>query len=274
MSNNPTSPLQGLTAFVTGAGSGLGAATARRLAADGARVGVNDLDPARCADLATEIGGHAYPFDVTDSRAFDQAIDDLAHTTGRLDILVNNAGIAPREVTSKLERTMRNQLARMEGRLDDMEPTNYLCDLGDDEWDEMIRIHLNGTFFGCRAALRHMQKARSGRIVNISSVLGLRPAAGAPHYSAAKAAIIALTRSVADEVAPLGINVNAVCPGYIDTPLLDHFGDVLRAAITMRIGKGHMGSAEDVASLVRFLCGPESSYCTGEVYPVTGGYQG
>lgn len=274
MTAHTTPALEGQIAFITGAASGLGAATARRLATDGAHVVVNDLAHGPADELAREIGGSSSVFDVTDPRAFQEAVDDVVSRTGRIDILVNNAGIAPREVTSKLDRTMRNQMARMEGRVGDIEPLDHLCDLSDDEWDEMIRIHLYGTFHGCRAVLRHMQKARAGRIINISSVLGLRPAAGAPHYSAAKAAVIALTRSIADEVAPLGINVNAICPGYIDTPLLDHFGDILRSAITMRIGKGHMGSADDVASMVRFLCGPESSYCTGEVYPVTGGYQG
>jgi NAD(P)-dependent dehydrogenase (short-subunit alcohol dehydrogenase family) len=117
-----------------------------------------------------------------------------------------------------------------------------------------------------------MQPQRSGRIINISSILGLKPAAGAPHYSVAKAGIIALTKSVADEVAPLGINVNAVCPGYIDTPLLTPFSEMMKAGIVMRIGKGRMGEASELAEMIRFLAGPESSYCTGDVFSVSGGY--
>lgn len=266
--------LDGQTAFVTGAGSGLGEAIARRLAADGAVIAVNDIDERAARRVAESIEGHVSVFDVCDSHAFDEAVDRFVATTGRLDILVNNAGIAPRDVSSKFERQAANSVRRMSGDISDWEPTNHVIDLSDDDWDRMIRIHLYGAFYGCRAALRHMTPQRSGRIVNMSSVLGLRPAGGAPHYSAAKAGIIALTKSVADEVAPLGINVNAVCPGYIDTPLLDPFGDQMKAGIVTRIGKGRMGKAADIAEMVRFLCGPESGYCTAEVYPVTGGYTG
>lgn len=237
-------------------------------------VAVNDVQQAAAEEIAREIGGVSYAFDVRDSAAFDAAVDDCAARFGRLDIIVNNAGIAPSDVGSKVERMVANQMKRMENRLDEMEPMNYLVDLGDEDWNTMIQVHLNGTFFGCRAALRHMQRARSGRIINISSVLGLKPSAGAPHYSAAKAAIIALTRSVADEVAPYGINCNAICPGYVDTPLLTPFSETLRAGIVMRIGMGRMGMPEEIAEMVRFLSGPESSYCTGEAYPVTGGYAG
>lgn len=266
--------LDGQVAFITGAGSGLGEASARRLAADGAIVVVNDLDADQAARVAGSLGGLHCAFDVTDSVAFDAAVDDAVARLGRLDIMVNNAGIAPRDVSSKTDRQISNAMLRVEGRIADWQPMNYLLDLPDDEWDRMIRIHVYGTFHGCRAALRHMQPARSGRIVNISSVLGLRPSAGAPHYSVAKAGIIALTKSVADEVAPLGINVNAICPGYIDTPLLTPFSETLKAAIVTRIGKGRMGRPEELAEMVRFLVGPESSYCTGDVFSVSGGYMG
>lgn len=269
-----TGKLSGQVAFVTGGGSGLGEAIARRLAADGAIVGVNDVDEVSARRVADDIGGSVHVFDVRDSRAVDSAVDECVRIHGHLDICVNNAGIAPRNVSSKLDLQVANTVARMERRLSEWQPMNHLVDLSDEEWDEMIRIHLYGVFHGCRAALRHMTPRRRGRIVNMSSVLGLRPAGGAPHYSTAKAAIIALTKSIADEVAPLGINVNAVCPGYIDTPLLDPFADQMKAGIVMRIGKGHMGNPDDIAEMVRFLAGPESSYCTGEAYPVTGGYSG
>jgi 3-oxoacyl-[acyl-carrier protein] reductase len=260
--------------FITGGGSGLGAAAARRLAGDGALVAVNDLDAESAGRVASEIGGVSYGFDVCDARAFGSAIDDCVTRFGQLDVLVNNAGIAPSDVGSKTDRMISNQMKRMENRLDEYEPMNYLIDLTDEAWDVMIRTHLYGCFHGCRAALRHMQARRYGRIINISSVLGLKPSAGAPHYSTAKAAIIALTRAVADEVAPLGITVNAICPGYIDTPLLTPFSEMLKAAIVSRIGMGRMGTAAEIAEMVRFLAGPEASYCTGEVYPVTGGYLG
>jgi 3-oxoacyl-[acyl-carrier protein] reductase len=153
-----------------------------------------------------------------------------------------------------------------------MQPAESLTGLSDNDWDRMIRVHLYGCFHGTRAALRHMQVARSGVIVNVSSILGQTPNGGAAHYSAAKAGIIALTKSVALETAHLGIRVNAVCPGYVDTPLLADFGPMLKAAIVGRIASGRMGTAEELAELVRFLCGPESSYCTGEVFTASGGY--
>jgi 3-oxoacyl-[acyl-carrier protein] reductase len=118
-----------------------------------------------------------------------------------------------------------------------------------------------------------MTPQRSGSIINISSILGVQPAGGAPDYAAAKAGIIALTKSAASEVAHLGIRVNAVCPGYVDTPLLKPFDADVRSAITMRIGMGRMATAEEVAELVRFLAGPDSSYSTGEVYTASGGYE-
>lgn len=266
--------LQDKVAFITGGGSGLGAATARRLASDGAIVAINDLDADAAEQVARSLGGIALPFDVTDSTAFDVAVDECVDSLGGIDIMVNNAGIAPQNVSDKIDRTVANQMKRMEGRIDDIEPMNHTLDLSDEDWDRMIRVHLYGAFYGCRAALRHMQPRRSGRIINVSSILGLRPAAGAPHYSTAKAAMIALTKSLAAETAPLGINVNAVCPGYIDTPLLTPFSETVKAGIVMNIGKGHMGEPNDIAEMIRFLSGPESSYCTGDVFTVSGGYGG
>lgn len=266
--------LEGQVVFITGAGSGLGEAAAKRLAEDGAIIVATDIDGNKAARVADVLGGLHYAFDVCDAGAFDAAVDDCVTRLGRLDVMVNNAGIAPKDVSSKTDRQIANAMRRVENRLDEWEPMNYLVDLGDDAWDQMLKIHLYGSFHGCRAALRHMQPAKQGRIINISSVLGLRPSAGAPHYSVAKAGIIALTKSVADEVAPLGINVNAICPGYIDTPLLTPFSEMLKAAIVTRIGKGRMGRPEELAEMVRFLAGPESSYCTGDVFSVSGGYMG
>src|SRR5262249_17780412 len=187
-------------------------------------------------------------------------------------IMINNAGIAPPPNPERIERAMANQMARMEGRLGDMIPPDSTVDLTDEAWDRMIKVHLYGTFYGIRAALRHMTPARRGAIVNISSVLGLRPMAGALDYAAAKAGIIALTKSVGQEVAPFGIRVNAVCPGWVDTPLLAPMDPLMMAGIVMQIPKGRMATAEELAELVRFLCGPESSYCNGDVFAASGGY--
>lgn len=264
--------LDGKVAFVTGAGSGLGAAFARRLAGDGAIIVANDLNPESATAVAKELGGISKPFDVTDSIAFATAVVETARELGSVDILINNAGIAPSDAGTKFDVALSNQIARMESRIGDMVPLDYLVDLTDEAWDRMIKVHLYGAFYGCRAALKVMQPQRSGVIVNVSSILGNLPSAGAPHYAAAKAAVISLTRSVADEVAHLGIRVNAVCPGYIDTPLLTPFSEAMKAAITMRIGMGRLGTAEEIAHVVRFLCGPESSYCTGGVFTASGGY--
>ena len=269
-----TLSLQGQVAFITGGGSGLGAAAARRLAADGAIVAINDLSLEAAKKVADELGGLAFAFDVTDSTAFQNAVDTCVAQLGRLDIMINNAGIAPQDAASKMDLVMDNMGKRMAGNISDMAPTNYLLDLSDENWDRMIKVHLYGTFYGSRAAARHMTPQRSGSIINISSVLGLRPTAMAPHYSTAKAAIIALTKSQSQELAPLGVRVNAVCPGYIDTPLLAPMNDLMKVAIVSQIGVGRLGTDDEIAEMVSFIASPKASYCTGEVFSVTGGYSG
>ncbi len=264
--------LHGQVAFITGAGSGLGAAFARRLAADGAIVVVNDLSADAAAAVAVDVGGDTAVFDVCDSAAFDAEIDKAVARHGRLDIVVNNAGIAPPPDPHRTEVALLNQLRRMEGNIDQLVAPNITVDLTDAEWDRMIRVHLYGTFYGTRAALRHMTPARSGSIVNIASVLGLRPMAGAVHYATAKAGIIALTKSVGQEVAPFGVRVNAVCPGWVDTPLLAPMDPVMMAGIVMQIPRGRMAAPEELAELVRFLAGPEGSYCNGDVFAASGGF--
>ena len=273
----PTTALAGKVAFITGAGSGLGAEFARRLAADGATIVVNDLSRSAAQSVADAVGGSIEIFDVCDSTSFDAAVDSAVERHGSLDILINNAGIAPPITDASLARfdlSIANAMLRMEGRISEMQPVCAITTLSDAEWDRMIRVHLYGAFYGVRAALRHMQPQRSGVIVNISSILGQLPAGGPVHYSAAKAAVIALTKSAAAETAHLGIRVNAVCPGYVDTPLLGDLTDMMRMAITSRLGMGRMGTAAELGELVRFLCGPESSYATGDVFTMSGGYVG
>jgi 3-oxoacyl-[acyl-carrier protein] reductase len=151
-------------------------------------------------------------------------------------------------------------------------PLGVLTAMDDDQWDTMIRIHLYGTFYGTRAALRHMTPHRRGSVINISSILGLKPSPMAPHYSTAKAGIIALTKSVASETAQFGLRVNAVCPGWADTPLLEPMSDQMRAVIVSQIGMGRLATSNEIAELVCFLASPASSYCTGEVFSASGGY--
>jgi 3-oxoacyl-[acyl-carrier protein] reductase len=261
--------LDGQVALVTGAGSGLGAAIARRLATSGAHVVVNDLDAAAAEAVSSEVGGTAAPFDVSDSRAFDAAVDDAATRHGRLDIVVNNAGIVHHR-QEVADRAMAAQMARMAGT--PIEPVAATSTLPDEAWDRVIRVHLYGTFHGVRAALRHMEPAGRGSIVNLASIYGLRGGASNVEYTAAKHGIVGLTRAVGLEVAPLGIRVNAVAPGFIDTPLLAPFDETLKQLLTMQIGAGRLGRPEEVAEIVRFLAGPESSYCFGEVLTLTGAY--
>ncbi len=264
--------LRGAVAIITGAGSGMGAAFARRLATEGVHVVVLDINAENASRVAHEVHGTSYPIDVVDSVRVDEIIDKVVSQHGRLDIMINNAGIAPATDEAKLDVSIANQMRRFEGNLSGLETVSYLADLSDADWDRMLKVHLYGTFYGCRAALRHMVPARRGVIVNVSSILGVRHAASAPHYAAAKAGIISLTKSVAEETAGFGVRVNAVCPGWIDTPLLAPFGQKLKGIITSRIGMGRMGRPEEIAELVRFLCGPESSYCTGDIFTASGGY--
>ena len=264
--------LSGQVAFITGAGSGMGAAFARRLAADGAIVVVNDIGPDAAAAVAAEVGGDTAVFDVSDPTVFEEEVAKAVARHGRLDIMVNNAGFAPPSEPDKVERMVANQMARMEGRMADLVPPDNTIDLTDADWDRMIKVHLYGTFHGTRAALRHMTPAKRGSIVNVSSVLGLRPMPGALHYATAKAGIIALTKSVGQEVAPHGIRVNAVCPGWVNTPLLDVLDPMMLAGLVMQIPAGRMAKAEELAELVRFLAGPESSYCNGDVFAASGGF--
>lgn len=264
--------LDGHVVVVTGGGSGMGAAFARRLASDGAHVVVNDVNEAGAGAVAEEVGGETAVFDVTDSAAFDAAIDRIVAHHGRLDVLINNAGIAPPRDEERTALNIQNQMKRMEGRFDEVVPVDFTVGLSDEQWDRMIKVHLYGAFYGTRAALRHMTPQRRGSVINISSILGLRPSAGAPHYSAAKAAIIALTKSCAQEVASFGVRVNAVCPGWVDTPLLAPFDEITRAAIVMQTPIARMARPEELAEVIRFLAGPESSYCVGEVFPVSGGW--
>jgi len=260
-------PLTDHVALVTGAGSGLGAAIARRLAGEGALVVVNDLRADAAEVVAKELDGEVAAFDVADSAAVDAAVDSVVARHGRLDVLVNNAGIVT-DRPEVLERLMTAQLATMSGQ--PAEPVRCFSTLSDEQFDRMMKTHVYGTFNGMRAALRHMEPARSGAIVNLCSVYSYDGSVATPEYAAAKHAIAGLTKSVGAEVAPLGIRVNAVAPGFIDTPLLDPMHDV-KPFLVSRIPAGRLGRAEEVAELVRYLvC--DASYSFGEILPVSGGW--
>ncbi len=259
--------LQDHVVLVTGAGSGLGAAIARRLAAEGAHVVVNDLRPDAAELTAKEIDGEVAVFDVADSAAFDAAVDGVVAHRGRLDVLVNNAGIVT-DRPEVLERLMAAQIALMSGATP--EPARCFSTLSDEQFDRMMKTHVYGTFNGMRAALRHMEQARSGAIVNLCSVYSYGGSVATPEYAAAKHAIAGLTKSAGAEVAALGIRVNAVAPGFIDTPLLDPMQDV-KPFLLGRIPAGRFGHPDEVAELVRYLvC--DATYSFGEVLSVSGGW--
>ncbi|MEW6268311.1 MAG: SDR family NAD(P)-dependent oxidoreductase [Thermodesulfobacteriota bacterium] len=272
--------LDGKIAFVTGAGSGLGREIALTLGRAGARVVVNDLraEAAQSThaeleklDAVTRCGPQIG--DVADSAQVRRFFGAIAHATGeRLDILVNNAGYADTEPET-VSRLMQ-QLAEIQsnGRISTaLEATSRLSD---ERWKRMLAVHLDGTFFCTREALRIMQFHRSGRIINLASIAGITGIASVPHYSAAKGAIIAFTKAVARDVAPYDILVNAIAPGYIETPILDVLGEqraVQTAVVAAQTLLGRLGEPREVAATALFLAGPGASYFTGQVLSPNGG---
>jgi 3-oxoacyl-[acyl-carrier protein] reductase len=245
-----TIDLSGQVALVTGAGRGIGREIALRLAAAGADVAVNDYaGEDACLSLVGEIEGLgrrglSLMGDVGDEDAVNLMVDRVEDELGRLDIVVNNAGI-----------TRDNLIMRME-------PGDF---------DVVLRTHLRGTFLVSKAASRRMLRRREGVIVNISSVVARRGNAGQANYSAAKAGIIGLTKSLAKELGSRSIRVNAIAPGYIDTPMTQSLSEEVREAIVAATPLGTMGTPSDVADAVVLLASPMARYITGCVLPVDGG---
>ncbi|MEV0675576.1 SDR family NAD(P)-dependent oxidoreductase [Actinosynnema sp. NPDC050436] len=262
--------IEGKVALVTGAGSGIGEAIARRLDAEGARVAALDVDSSG-AELTAGLlrQGMAVVADVAESAQVDEAVRTVVETYGRLDILVNNAGI-------RGGREADEAFGRLAARLTEAEsgePTTMLdatVDISDEAWHRMLGVHLDGTFYGTRAALRHMQ--HGGVIVNVSSICGMTGCAHIPHYSAAKAGIEGLTKAVARDVAPRGIRVNCIAPGYIDTPLGDVMAPVVRKDLERQTPLGRFGLPAEISSAVAFLVGPDGTYVTGQTIGVNGGF--
>lgn len=263
--------LGGKYALITGGASGLGAATAELMTNRGARVAIADINMDTATDLARRLDGIAVQCDVTDSTQVRASVDTTVREFGALDVMVNNAGIAPPPDNERFQKMVNNQMSRLDPSIT-AEPLDILVNLSDAVWDRMIRTHLYGVFYGMREALAHMTPRRTGSIINISSILGMRPSASAPHYSVAKAGIIALTKATSAEVSQFGVRINAVCPGYTDTPLLSHYSEMMRSVIVSQIGMGRMGVSDEIAQVIAFLASPAASYCTGEVFSASGGY--
>jgi 3-oxoacyl-[acyl-carrier protein] reductase len=241
--------LAGKAAIVTGGGAGIGLAIARRLAEGGADVVIPDFNgpsadaaAARLAQLGVRT--LAFQADVADAARMDQVVAAAVEAFGGVHVLVNNAGI-----------TRDNLLLRM----------------APEQWDAVIRTNLTGVYVATHAVMRQMLKQRAGCIVSIASVIGLMGNAGQANYAASKGGVIAFTKSIAREVASRGIRVNAIAPGYIATDMTAKLPEEARQAILKDIPIPRMGTPEDVASAVRFLCSDEASYITGVCLRVDGG---
>jgi 3-oxoacyl-[acyl-carrier protein] reductase len=269
--------LEGRIALVTGGGSGIGRAIATRFANEGARVVVNDVNREAAEATVEGMGparerGYALQADVSDSAAVRAMFAQVAQRFGGIEVLVNNAGIAETgsrrdEVNRKGEAQLGELMAR--GKIESH--WDITVSLSDEEWLGMIAVHLNGTFFCTREALRLMVSKNKGSIINMSSVAGLHGIPVASHYGAAKGGILGFTRSVALEMASRNIRVNAICPGWIDTPMTQNFSPLLRMSLTAQVPQQRWGLPEEVAATAVFLASDESSYFTGQWLSPNGG---
>jgi 3-oxoacyl-[acyl-carrier protein] reductase len=239
--------LTGQTAIVTGAATGIGEAIARRLARAGAAIAVADLNLDGATEVAQSIGGGSFaiPIDITRSDSVNAAVAEVLSRTGRIDVLVNNAGIAGR--------------------------TAPIWDLTDEDWQRIIAVNMSGVFHCCRAVLPHMRTRRYGRIINIASIAGKEGNPNMCGYSATKAAVIGLTKSVGKEVATEGICVNAVAPAVIRTKILEQLTEAQVDYMTERIPMRRTGTPEEIAAVVHFLASPDCSFVTGQCYDASGG---
>ncbi len=267
--------LSGKVALITGAARGLGAQIARRFRDEGATPIITDLSEAACRTLADELGGDAYALDVTDSAAVTEVFAKVAANHGRLDILVNNAGISgmedrPEEVQRGYDITMAQMADSMAGN-----PPSVFNDVTlrttDDEWHRVLAVHLDGTFFCTREAMRIMGPQRAGTIINLGSIMGTSGGAGAAAYCAAKAGILGLTRSHAREFVAQGIRVNAIAPGWIETAMTDALGP-MKPLIAMQTPMGRMGDTDDIAWAAVYLASEEAKFVTGQVLSPNGGW--
>ncbi|MGF1659361.1 MAG: 3-oxoacyl-[acyl-carrier-protein] reductase [Rubrimonas sp.] len=238
--------LTGKRALVTGASGGIGGAVARALHAQGATVGLSGTREAPLTALADELGAraHALPCDLSDGAAVDALPKRAAEAMGGLDILVNNAGV-----------TRDNLFMRM----------------SDAEWDAVIAVNLTAAFRLMRASLRGMMKARWGRIVSVTSIVGVTGNPGQGNYAASKAGLIGMSKSLAAEVASRGVTVNCVAPGFIETAMTGALTDAQKAKLLEAIPAGRMGAAEEIAAAVVYLASAEAAYVTGATLHVNGG---
>jgi 3-oxoacyl-[acyl-carrier protein] reductase len=241
--------LTGKVALVTGAAQGIGKAIALLLARNGADIVVSDINLEKAEETAKEVRSigqkaMAVRVDVANWNDVERMVEVILEKFAKIDILVNNAGIT------------RDKL---------------ILRMTDEDWDAVLNVNLKGTFHCTKAVVRHMAKQRSGKIVNIASVVGEMGNAGQANYSASKAGVIGLTKTIAREYAQRGIHVNAVAPGYIETPMTEALPEKAKEELKKLIPMERLGKPEDVAEAVLFLASEESSYVTGQVLNVNGG---
>ena len=238
--------LSGKTALITGASGGIGSAIAKNLSHQGAHVVLHGTRAGRLEELASEIGSNVsvVTANLSDRAAVGSLVAEAAKATGAIDILVNNAGI-----------TRDNLFMRMK----------------DEEWDDVLEVNLTSSMLLCRSAIRAMMKARWGRIISISSIVGVTGNPGQTNYAASKAGMIGFSKSLAAEVASRGITVNIVAPGFIETPMTDELADEQKQKLLANVPAGRLGSSQEVAAAVSFLASEEAAYMTGSTLHVNGG---
>jgi len=262
--------LAGKTALITGAARGLGAQIARRFAEAGARVLINDLNLGAAQAMADEVGGLAFACDVSDSGSVDTMFRELAGQVEALDILVNNAGISGAEGDNRTRQRIR-QAADAMARGERATMGASIVDVDDASWSRMLAVHLNGTFFCSRAAARRMLPRQQGNIINMGSIYGTDSPAGALAYAAAKAGILGFTRSLAKELAPDGIRVNAIAPGWIHTAMTDPL-EPMHPFLAAQTPLGRLGEPDDIAWAAVYLASDEAKFVTGQTLSPNGGW--
>lgn len=238
--------LTGMTALVTGASGGIGSAIAKALAAQGARLAVSGSNAEKLESFRAELGSDhvALPCNLSDATQVDALIPQAVEALGKLDILVNNAGVTRDNLTMRMK---------------------------DEEWDQVITVNLEAAFRLIRAAAKPMMKARFGRIVSITSVVGATGNPGQANYAASKAGLVGMSKAVAQELASRNITVNCVAPGFIRSAMTDVLPEAQKTALLTRIPAGDLGTGEDIGAAVVYLASKEAGYVTGQTLHVNGG---
>ena len=238
--------LTGMTALVTGASGGIGSAVAKALAGQGARLALSGSNAEKLQAFARELGGDNVTLvcNLSDGAAVDALVPQAVEALGKLDILVNNAGV-----------TRDNLAMRMK----------------DEEWSDVIRINLEAAFRLARAALKPMMRAKHGRIISITSVVGATGNPGQANYAASKAGIVGMSKALAQEVASRGITINCIAPGFIASPMTDVLNDQQRETILKTIPLGRLGAGDEIAAAAVYLSSDEAAYVTGQTLHVNGG---